>query len=154
MSPLPGTAKPLICRPVRTAVFDVDTPEDGYGSEEQHHHWNNHQQICNMENDIISYYAFSNERRKETIIIDYYQLLLFMDDKLLVDIVDVVVQGQCNHANDVEDEQCDEDHEVNMIRYTDTIIDPWAMMVESFDAFVTDWAVLRPRRPDNQALRT
>ena len=55
MSPLPGTAKPFICRPVRTAVFDVDAPEDGYGTEEQHHHRNNHQQICNMENDVIGY---------------------------------------------------------------------------------------------------
>lgn len=38
-----------------------------------------------------------------------------MDDELLVDIVAVVVCCQRNHANNVEDEQCDEDHEVNMI---------------------------------------
>ena len=115
MSPLPGTAESFICRPVCTAVFDVDAPEDGYGSEEQHNHRNNHQQICNMENDVIGYYVFSNKSWKETIIIDYYQLLLFMDDELLVDIVAVVVCCQRNHANNVEDEQCDEDHEVNMI---------------------------------------
>jgi len=40
-----------------------------------------------------------------------------------------------------------------VIMQTDTIVDPWAMMVKSLDTSVARSTVARARRADSQALR-
>lgn len=56
-------------------------------------------------------------------------------------ILNVVLNSDDKHANDVDLVQIYHQKKVNMIGYADTVIEPWTVMIHSLDAPITHVAV-------------